>query len=45
VGPRTLLDDVEKRKFLIPWELELDPSTMQPDASAYIDYGIPVPYK
>jgi hypothetical protein len=38
MGPRTGLDDVEKRKFLPPPGLEL-----QPVASRYTDYAIPAP--
>jgi hypothetical protein len=43
VDPRTGLDDVEKRKFFILPGLELNPSVVQPVASHYTDYAIPVP--
>jgi hypothetical protein len=41
--PRAGLDDVEKRKFLILSELELepDPSVVQPVATRYTDYAVP----
>jgi hypothetical protein len=34
------LDDLEKRKFLPPPGLELDPSVVQSVASRYTDYGM-----
>jgi hypothetical protein len=36
------MDNVEKRKFLIPPVLELDPSVVQPVASCYTDCAIVV---
>jgi hypothetical protein len=43
VGPRPILDDAERRKFLPLPGLELDPSVIQPEASHYTDGAIPVP--
>jgi hypothetical protein len=43
VGPRALLDDVEKRKFLTLRGSNSDPSVVQPVASRYTDYAIPAP--
>jgi hypothetical protein len=37
VGPRTGLNDVEKRKISSLTRLELDPSAIQPVASSYTD--------
>jgi hypothetical protein len=37
VGPRTGLDDVEKRQFLNLSGFKLDPSVVQPLASLYTD--------
>jgi hypothetical protein len=41
VGPRTGLDDVQKRKFSTLRGLEFRPSVVQPVASRYTDYAIP----
>jgi hypothetical protein len=40
VGPRTGLDDVEKRKF---WDSNSDPSAVQPVASLYTHCTVPTP--
>jgi hypothetical protein len=37
VDPRDGVDDMEKRKFLTPYGLELRPSVVQPVASRYTD--------
>jgi hypothetical protein len=42
VGPRTGLDDMEKRKFLTVYS-NADPSVVHPVASRYIDCAIPAP--
>jgi hypothetical protein len=44
MGPRTDLDDVEKRNFLALPGFELDPSVVQPIASCYTDCAITAPY-
>jgi hypothetical protein len=44
VGPRTGMDDMEKRKFLLLPGLELRPLDIQPIASRYTDCAIPDPY-
>jgi hypothetical protein len=41
VGPRTGLDEVEKRKFLPYRDSNFDPSVVQPVASRYTDCAIP----
>jgi hypothetical protein len=41
LGPRTGLDDMVKRNFLILLRLELQPSVVGPVASRYTDCGIP----
>jgi hypothetical protein len=43
VDPTAGLDDVEKRKFLTLPGLNSDPSVVQPIASRYTNYAIPVP--
>jgi hypothetical protein len=43
VGPRTGLDDIEKRKFLTLPGLELRPIVIQPAASRYTDCAIATP--
>jgi hypothetical protein len=43
VDLRASLDDVEKRKFLPPPELELRP--LEPVASRYTNYAIPAPVR
>jgi hypothetical protein len=45
VGPRTGLDDVERRKFLTLPGLEPDASVVQPVGSRYTDYAIAAPIK
>jgi hypothetical protein len=42
VDPRGGLDDVEKRKYFNLQGLDLRPSVVQPIASRYTDYAIPV---
>jgi hypothetical protein len=42
VSPRAGLGNVEKRKFLTLPGLDSDPSVVQPIASRYPDYAIPV---
>jgi hypothetical protein len=44
VGPRAGLKDVEKRTFLTPLGLELQPLGRPDVASSYTDYAIPAPY-
>jgi hypothetical protein len=44
VDPRDSLDDVEKRKFLIPRDSNPDPLIVQLVASHYTGYTIPAPY-
>jgi hypothetical protein len=43
MGPRTGLEDVERRKILLLPGLELDHSAIQPVASRYIDCAVPAP--
>jgi hypothetical protein len=42
VNPRASLDDMEKWKFLTLRDSNSDPSVVQPVASRYTDYVIPV---
>jgi hypothetical protein len=37
VDPRAALDDVEKRKFLLPRDWNSDPVVVQPVAISYTD--------
>jgi hypothetical protein len=41
VGPKTGLEDMEKRKSYPYWESNSDPSAVQPIASSYTDCAIP----
>jgi hypothetical protein len=43
VDPRVGLDDVERRKFLTLPDSNSNPSVVQPVASRYTHYAIPVP--
>jgi hypothetical protein len=43
MGPRTVLDDVEKWKSRIQRDPNFDPSAMQSVASRYTDCAIPAP--
>jgi hypothetical protein len=43
VGPRTGLDDMERRKSCPYHDLNSDPSAVQPVDSRYTDCSIPVP--
>jgi hypothetical protein len=45
VSPSAVLDDVKKRKFLTLWDSNSDLSVVQPFASRYTDYAIPVHWK
>lgn len=42
-GPQTILDDIEKRKFLPLSGLELNTSVIQPKASHYTDCAMQAP--
>jgi hypothetical protein len=43
VGPRTGLDDVERRKILLLWDSNYDSLIIQPVASRYTDGAIQAP--
>jgi hypothetical protein len=45
VGPRTGLDDVEKRKYCPYRDSNSDPLAVQPVASHYTDCAIPATYR
>jgi hypothetical protein len=45
VGPRTGLEDVERRKFCPYLDSNSDPSAVQPVASRYTDFTSPVNVK
>jgi hypothetical protein len=41
MGPRAGLDNMEKRKFLSYWDLNSNPSVIQPVGSYYTDCATP----
>jgi hypothetical protein len=43
VGPRAGVDDVEKRKFFTPQDLNSGSSVVQPISSRCTDYSVPAP--